>query len=236
MLSRKKIYNSIDELFHTFFPFLYIYGSFRNNTFHYDPSSHVSFSDLDIISKFPLPKSQLYVISSEIQQIIKHNTQIDLKVSLRNSRIHNRSLNRKESLIIADFEFLYKYALNATRDNLFYQLTKYILRVSGYPYFFDRPYNYTGYISNGISEKTVVTLINNKTSFKKNQTTGFDFLISLLDNSLTKNGLVRKGFIQGWDGLLDNAYSRLITQLNHRKGLVLDATEKVHRCYGNSYS
>ena len=141
-----------------------------------------------------------------------------------------------ESYLIAQLEFFYKIQLSKNEEYLVYQLSKFILRVIGFPYYFDNPLLLNLYLKNGIKSPLAQILIHNKLHFTKG---------SYSYNALIKEIIERKDdfayciedFLRRLEhpyeiGNMASIYSLIKRKMFNRHELIKDAKRKVEKAIG----
>ena len=103
-----------------------VYGSFCTGNFHFNPSSRVTFSDLDLICKDPRSQVDPESIKSEVHEI----TGLAIHVSVRSNSKHINSLPKVVSLgLSAVNTSLILFKEDRITDEYFsYLISKYILQ------------------------------------------------------------------------------------------------------------
>lgn len=154
------------------------YGSFSNNSFHISPCGKHSFSDIDLFTLENLSSEIKNELKLSLQDFLFRSTGIIFRISIRDNKIHNFTINKIQSELIAKTEYLTKISGTPSVDYTNYQASKLILRVSGGSNYFLNPLSINGYYKNGLKREFARELIANK-----------------IGRSRTTNPLLNKTFI-----------------------------------------
>jgi len=109
---------------------LILYGSFLTKCFHLPFSMDYSFSDVDLVAEFKLDHNERIEIEKSIKTHLFDQFGINFRVSIRNQRIHQDSLENQVSYAVSLLETLLKLMdkpLN--KEHSHYQLAKVYLRI-----------------------------------------------------------------------------------------------------------
>lgn len=115
-----------------------LYGSFSNDTFHYDQATQHSLSDVDVVLPQSTPTRRLQMarrLQSEIHRLTGHQ----FYVSVRGARIHDHRIALHVAPIVGFFELLAKVDSLRTDDRREYFMAKFLLRALAPAQFFNHP-------------------------------------------------------------------------------------------------
>ena len=212
---------------------LNIYGSFKNDTFHLDTIKWVSFSDIDIVSSTNLDFNEL---KTEIENNLSKKLNINFEISIRGKKIHNRDLNWHESYLIAQLEFFYKITRFQDDKYLVYQLSKFILRVIGFPYYFDNPLQIGLYSKNGLNNSLSNLLLMNKLNLDDSSLSFKELTQLIYSHSYEFNWSIADFLMKIQEPFeiehIIQVYSKIKNEMPNRKELILDAKLKTEKAIG----
>lgn len=137
-----------------------LYGSFAHDSYHLSQDTKYSFSDVDLVA------AENKLAPEVIRNDILQATAIDLRISIRQERIHDSRLSVAQSIDIALLEMLYKIHQKDSEQHRAYQLSKYVLRSFSNQTYFDNNILSKAFILT-MPESLTKTLVNIKIGKKQ---------------------------------------------------------------------
>lgn len=140
-----------------------LYGSFCHDAFHLSPTLCMSYSDIDLFLRSPMRTGSLTELAQSISDALNQELGIRFRVSVRKKRIHDATLQPRQSYLISCFETLFKLANNTEPAHVSYQCARFILRTRCADQYFDSAFSLRNLISSGIKKQEATFLYEIKT-------------------------------------------------------------------------
>jgi len=225
-------YHFFEKIIKTIKPYkdsIDVYGSFSNNTFHYQESEHISYSDIDLYCKNEISSKFIDETINNIKKRIIESTGVNMRISLREKRIHDKRLDYESSFYIALFECIYKIENNCDSQHIMYQAAKFILRTAGYSAYYEKKYSFKEFISLGIPESIAKKLTNTK--FGSYNLSYYDYINILKNLKMLCPEMYLYGLnicnTEARKSIINYLWPYFTEKMYHRHDIIKDLTQKL---------